>query len=33
VSAIEKVRFLITCGQYGGKDEIGVRIGKVVNKY
>lgn len=33
LEAIEKVRFLIVCGKYGGRDEIGLRIGKVVNKY
>jgi len=33
LGAIEKVRFLIGCGKYGGRDEIGLRIGKVVNKY
>lgn len=33
IQAIEGVRFLVVCGKFGGKDEIGVRIGKVVNKY
>jgi transposase len=31
--AIERVRFLVECGTYGGQDEIGVRVGKVINKY
>ena len=31
--AIEKVRSLVQCGKYGGRDKIGVRVGKVVNKY
>jgi len=31
--AINKIRSLIEHGKYGGKDKIGVRIGKVVNKY
>jgi transposase len=31
--AIEEVRFLVDCGTYGGQDEIGVRVGKVINKY
>ena len=31
--AIEGVRSLVTCGKYGGKAEIGVRVGKVVDKY
>ena len=31
--AIEGVRSLVECGKYGGQDKIGVRIGKVVNKY
>ena len=33
MKAINKVRFLVECGRYGGKDEIGVRIGNVINKY
>ena len=33
LQAIERVRFLVTCGKYGGKAEIGVRVGKVVDKY
>ncbi len=31
--AIDEIRFLVECGKYGGQDQIGVRIGKVVNKY
>ncbi len=31
--AIERVRCLVERGKYGGQDKIGVRIGKVVNKY
>jgi hypothetical protein len=31
--AIEGIRFLVRCGKYGGQDNIGVRVGKVVNKY
>jgi len=31
--AIEGVRSLVQCGKYGGQDKIGVRVGKVVNKY
>jgi transposase len=31
--AIEGVRSLVRCGKYGGQAEIGVRVGKVVNKY
>jgi transposase len=31
--AIEKIRSLVERGKYGGKDKIGVRVGKVVNKY
>lgn len=31
--AIKKVRLLVKHGKYGGKGQIGVRIGKVVNKY
>jgi len=30
---LKKVRSLIEQGKYGGKDNIGVRIGKVINKY
>lgn len=33
MKAIEKVRFLVECGRYGGKDKIGMRIGKIINKY
>jgi len=33
INEIEKVRFIIECGKYGGSDEIGVRIGKVIDKY
>lgn len=32
-NAIEKIRLLVERGKYGGQDKIGVRIGKVVNKY
>jgi transposase len=31
--AIEKIRSLVERGKYGGQDKIGVRVGKVVNKY
>ena len=31
--AIEGVRSLVERGKYGGQDAIGVRVGKVVNKY
>ena len=31
--AIEGVRFLVRCGKYGGQAKIGVRVGKVVDKY
>jgi transposase len=31
--AIEAIRFLVKRGKYGGQDKIGVRVGKVVNKY
>jgi transposase len=31
--AIEGVRSLVEHGKYGGQDAIGVRVGKVVNKY
>ena len=31
--SIEGVRSLVERGKYGGQDEIGVRVGKVVNKY
>jgi len=31
--AIEKVRVLVRTGKYGGKDAIGVRVGKIVNRY
>jgi transposase len=31
--AIEGVRSLVRCGKYGGQAEIGVRVGKVVDKY
>ena len=31
--AIDRVRCLVERGKYGGQDEIGVRVGKVVNKY
>lgn len=31
--AIEGVRLLVEQGKYGGQDKIGVRVGKVVNKY
>lgn len=30
---IDNVRFLVTCGRYGGRDNIGLRVGKEVNKY
>lgn len=30
---IQRVRLLVERGKYGGKGQIGVRIGKVVNKY
>ncbi len=30
---LEKIRSLVKQGKYGGKDKIGVRVGKVVNKY
>ncbi|MCP3924990.1 MAG: IS1634 family transposase, partial [Desulfobacterales bacterium] len=30
---LEKVRILINQGKYGGKDNIGIRIGKIINKY
>ena len=30
---LEKVRTLINQGKYGGKDNIGIRIGKIINKY
>jgi transposase len=33
IQEIEGVRFLVVCGKYGGKDKIGVRIGKVVDKF
>ena len=32
-NAIEEIRLLVERGKYGGQDKIGVRIGKVVNKY
>ena len=31
--AVEKIRSLVERGKYGGQDKIGVRVGKVVNKY
>ena len=31
--AIDEIRLLIERGRYGGQDKIGVRVGKVVNKY
>ncbi len=31
--AIEGIRSLVERGKYGGQDKIGVRVGKVVNKY
>ena len=31
--AIERIRSLVVRGKYGGNDKIGVRVGKVVNKY
>jgi transposase len=31
--AIDKVRFLIKSGKYGGQDKIGVRIGKIIDKF
>ena len=31
--AIEEIRSLVERGKYGGQDKIGVRVGKVVNKY
>ena len=30
---LEKLRLLMQRGRFGGKDKIGVRVGKVVNKY
>jgi len=30
---LEKLRLLVQRGRFGGKDKIGVRVGKVVNKY
>ena len=33
LQAIEGVRSLVVCGKYGGKAQIGVRVGKVVDKY
>ena len=33
LKAIDEIRLLIERGKYGGQDKIGVRIGKVVNKY
>ncbi len=29
---LNKIRFNVKCGKYGGKAQIGVRVGKVVNK-
>lgn len=31
--SINKIRLLVEQGKYGGQDSIGVRVGKVVNKY
>lgn len=31
--AIEGIGFLVKCGKYGGQADIGVRVGKVVDKY
>lgn len=33
LKAINDIRLLVERGKYGGQDNIGVRIGKVVNKY
>jgi transposase len=33
LDTVEKVQKQVTCGRYGGKDAIGVRIGRVINKY
>ena len=33
LSELDKVKVLIEQGKYGGKDSIGVRVGKVINKY
>ena len=32
-AAIEEIRSLVERGKYGGQDKIGVRVGKVVDKY
>jgi len=31
--ALERIRLLVEQGQFGGQDKIGVRVGKVINKY
>ncbi|MGB5406037.1 MAG: IS1634 family transposase, partial [Thiogranum sp.] len=31
--ALERIRVLVEQGRFGGRDKIGVRIGKVINKY
>ena len=31
--ALERVRVQVEQGRYGGRDQIGVRVGKVINKY
>lgn len=31
--ALERVRVLVVQGKFGGQDKIGVRVGKVINKY
>jgi hypothetical protein len=31
--ALERVRALVAQGKFGGQDKIGVRVGKVINKY
>jgi len=31
--ALERIRVLVEQGKYGGQDQIGLRVGKVINKY
>ena len=31
--ALEQVRVLVRQGRFGGKDKIGIRVGKIVDKY
>ena len=31
--ALERIRLQVEQGRYGGRDQIGVRVGKVINKY